>query len=90
MARSLVALDSMVVGIDITHYIKQLNARREKCSYAAAHFEALSQYLQKKYQFKQYTPPILVGYSFIATLVYATLAQSPSNTFRAYQHGLLT
>lgn len=81
MARSLVALDSMVVGIDITHYIKQLNASREKCSYSAAHFEALSQYLQKKYQFQQYTPPVLVGYSSGATLVYATLAQSPPNTF---------
>ena len=71
----------MVVGIDITHYIKQLNESREKCSYSAAHFEALSQYLQKKYQFQQYTPPVLVGYSSGATLVYATLAQSPPNTF---------
>lgn len=81
MAKSLVELDSMVVGIDITHYIKQLNASSEKCHYAAAHFEALSQYLQKKYKFQQYTPPVLVGYSSGATLVYATLAQSPPNTF---------
>ncbi len=81
MAKSLVELDSMVVGIDITHYIKQLNASSEKCSYSAAHFEALSQYLQKKYKFQQYTPPVLVGYSSGATLVYATLAQSPPNTF---------
>lgn len=81
MARSLVELDSMVVGIDITHYIKQLNAGSEKCIYSAAHFEALSQYLQKKYKFQQYTQPVLVGYSSGATLVYATLAQSPPNTF---------
>jgi len=81
MARSLVELDSMVVGIDITHYIKQLNVGSEKCIYSAAHFEALSQYLQKKYKFQQYTQPVLVGYSSGATLVYATLAQSPPNTF---------
>jgi type IV secretory pathway VirJ component len=81
MARSLAELDSMVVGIDITHYIKQLNASGDKCAYSAAHFEALSQYLQKKYNFMQYTPPVLVGYSSGATLVYATLAQSPPNTF---------
>lgn len=81
MARSLAGPDSMVVGIDITHYIKQLNASSEKCDYPAAHFEALSQYLQKKYKFTQYTLPVLVGYSSGATLVYATLAQSPPNTF---------
>lgn len=81
MAKSLVELDSMVVGIDITYYIKQLNASSDKCNYSAAHFEALSQYLQKKYKFLQYTPPVLVGYSSGATLVYATLAQSPPNTF---------
>ncbi len=81
MAKSLVGLESMVVGIDITHYIKQLNASNEKCTYSAAHFEALSQYLQKKYNFSQYMPPVLVGYSSGATLVYATLAQSPPNTF---------
>lgn len=81
MARSLAELDSMVVGIDITHYIKELNAGNEKCAYSAAHFEALSQYLQKKYRFPHYTLPVLVGYSSGATLVYATLAQSPPNTF---------
>jgi type IV secretory pathway VirJ component len=81
MARSLAELDSMVVGIDITHYIKQLNASNEKCVYAAAQFENLSQYLQKKLSFPGYRPPVLVGYSSGATMVYATLAQSPANTF---------
>ncbi|HXU92550.1 MAG TPA: AcvB/VirJ family lysyl-phosphatidylglycerol hydrolase [Gallionella sp.] len=81
MARSLAELDSMVVGIDITHYIKQLNAGSEKCAYPAAHFEELSQYLQKKYRFPHYTLPVLVGYSSGATMVYATFAQSPPNTF---------
>lgn len=81
MARSLAELDSMVVGIDITHYIRQLNVSRDKCAYAAAHFEELSQYLQKKYKFPHYTLPVLAGYSSGATLVYATLAQSPPNTF---------
>ena len=81
MAKSLAELDSMVVGIDITHYIKQLNISRDKCAYSAAHFEELSQYLQKKYKFQHYTLPVLAGYSSGATLVYATLAQSPPNTF---------
>lgn len=81
MARSLAELNGMVVGIDITRYIRQLNAGKEACVYPAAHFEALSQYLQKKYHFSHYTLPVLVGYSSGATMVYATLAQSPPNTF---------
>lgn len=81
MAKSLAELDSMVVGIDITHYITQLDHSSEKCAYSAAHFEELSQYLQKKYTFPQYMLPVLAGYSSGATLVYATLAQSPPNTF---------
>lgn len=42
MARALASLDSMVIGIDITHYIHQLNASKGNCSYSAAHFESLS------------------------------------------------
>lgn len=81
MARQLAQLDSLVVGIDITAYIKHLDAGGGKCTYAAAQFEALSQYLQKKYQLPRYRPPVLVGYSSGATLVYAVLAQAPPNTF---------
>jgi type IV secretory pathway VirJ component len=81
MARSLAESDSVVVGIDITHYIKHLNAGRGKCVYPAAHFEELSQYLQKKFKFPHYTLPVLAGYSSGAAMVYATLAQSPPNTF---------
>ena len=81
MARALAALDSMVVGIDISHYIKSLNATVGGCDYAAAHFEALSQYLQKKYDFGHYGLPVVAGYSSGATMAYTTLAQSPPNTF---------
>jgi hypothetical protein len=52
-----------------------------KCTYGAAQFEGLSQFLQKKLGFSHYIPPVLVGYSSGATMVYATLAQSPPNTF---------
>ena len=71
----------MVVGIDITHYILQLDTSGDKCTYAAAQFEGMSQYLQRKRGFTQYIPPVLVGYSSGATMVYSTLAQSPPNTF---------
>lgn len=82
MARALAALDALVIGIDITHYLKQLEGASDECSYPAADFEALSQYVQKRRNFSAYITPVLVGYSSGATLVYATLVQAPSTTFR--------
>jgi type IV secretory pathway VirJ component len=81
MARELATLDALVVGIDISHYLKQLGAAADKCSYPAADFEALSQFIQNKLNFPHYLTPVLVGYSSGATLVYATLVQAPTNTF---------
>ena len=82
MAEELATMDALVVGIDIRHYLRALAAAREPCSYPAADFEALSQWLQQRLGFPGYVPPVLAGYSSGATLVYATLAQSPPNTFR--------
>ena len=82
MARALTDLDALVAGIDITTYFKRLAAVKQACSYPAADFEGLSQYLLKHYDFPDYVEPVLAGYSSGATLVYATLVQAPPNTFR--------
>jgi len=82
MARELTSLDAIVVGIDITRYLKSLKSGGETCSYPAADFEALSKYVQKKLNFSRYSLPVLAGYSSGATLVYAVLAQAPPNTFQ--------
>jgi type IV secretory pathway VirJ component len=82
MARELAALGALVVGFDITHYLKQLDQASEHCAYPAADLELLSKYVQKKLGFPQYIAPVLVGYSSGATLVYAAVVQAPSNTFR--------
>jgi type IV secretory pathway VirJ component len=81
MARGLSSLDALVVGIDITSYLKRLAGSDDKCSYCAADFESLSKFVQKKLDFPRYVQPVLVGYSSGATLVYATLVQAPPNTF---------
>jgi type IV secretory pathway VirJ component len=81
MARAFAHLDSLVIGVDVTHYMHEAGAGAEKCTYAAADFEALGQYVQHKLGFPTFTPPVLVGYSSGATLVYATLAQAPVGTF---------
>ncbi len=82
MAKALVSLDTLVVGIDITHYLKEIARSAGTCTYAAADFEDLSHYLQKQLNLPRYLPPLLIGYSSGATLVYAVLAQAPQNTFQ--------
>jgi type IV secretory pathway VirJ component len=82
MAKALASLDAVVVGIDINHYLKELSVSSEECDYPAADFEMLSKFIQKKLDFPNYVPAILVGYSSGATLVYATLVQAPPDTFR--------
>ena len=82
MARELAALDALVVGVDITYYLKQLESSSGRCVYPAADFELLSKYVQKKFDYPEYLTPLLVGYSSGATLVYAAVVQAPSNTFQ--------
>src|SRR6185295_11586559 len=82
MAWILAGMDSVVAGIDLPHYLRQLAVSREACSYPAADLEALSKLIQKKLGFASYEAPVLVGYSSGATLVYAALVQAPPNTFR--------
>jgi type IV secretory pathway VirJ component len=81
MAKDIAGMDALVVGIDIRHYLRSLGRAPERCSYPAADFEALSQWVQRRLDFPRYIPPILMGYSSGATLVYATLAQAPPGTF---------
>lgn len=81
MARDIAGMDALVVGIDIRRYLTGLARSHERCSYPAADFEALSQWLQRRLNFPRYIPPILMGYSSGATLVYATLVQAPPGTF---------
>jgi type IV secretory pathway VirJ component len=83
MARQLAAMNTLVVGIDIIHYLKQLESADEKCSYPSGDFEMLSKYIQKKMGLPVYHVPILVGYSSGATLAYALAAQAPHGTFKA-------
>jgi type IV secretory pathway VirJ component len=82
MARSLASLNALVVGIDIEHYLGQLENSDEKCSYPAGDLEMLSKFIQQKHGYPEYITPILVGYSSGATLAYAILVQAPSNTFK--------
>jgi type IV secretory pathway VirJ component len=82
MARELAGLDALVIGIDIRTFLRSLERATEPCAYPAADLEALSKFVQKKLGYMEYVPPVLVGYSSGATLVYAVLVQAPAGTFR--------
>lgn len=81
-ARTLAKQGAVVVGIDINHYWSFVQKSTEPCVYLSEDFEALSRYLQTKYNFDAYHSPVLVGYGSGATLVYSLIAQSPNTTYR--------
>jgi type IV secretory pathway VirJ component len=82
MASNVAREGAFVIGIDIRNYLKNVESAFTPCCYPAADFEDISLSLQKRYKFRQYFKPILIGYSSGATLVYGILAQAPSNTFK--------
>jgi type IV secretory pathway VirJ component len=82
MAKTLTGRGAVVAGVDIRHYLQQLDKSPEKCASPATDLENLSRYLQEKLAFTQYIEPTLVGYSSGATLVYAALAEAPDGSFK--------
>lgn len=82
MARILAGMDAAVAGISTPHLLRQIARSNETCSYPASDLETLGKIVERRYGFEHYVPPVLVGYSSGATLVYAALAQAPPATFR--------
>jgi type IV secretory pathway VirJ component len=85
MARALRDAGAVVIGADIRHYLASLGETAARpgapCQMIAADFEGLSHQVQKEIGMREYHVPVLVGYSSGATVVYATLVQSPPGTF---------
>jgi type IV secretory pathway VirJ component len=81
MARHLMDLDALVVGIDIRRYLTTVNATAKACRSFAVDFEGLAHEVEQRLKLADYLPPVLVGYSSGATLAYATAVQAPKGTF---------
>lgn len=81
MAQRLRDLGALVVGIDIRTFLKGLESSSERCAYPAGDLEELSRAVQVRWRLPSYLPPILVGYSSGATLVYGAIASAPAETF---------
>ena len=82
MAQLLSEKGAIVAGIDVRHYLHELEQASEKCVSLAGDFENLSHFVQSRLKLKRYVQPTLVGYSSGATLVYATLAEAPESLFK--------
>ena len=74
-------MNSLVIGVDILQYFKDLRERTDECYNVAADFVQLASLIEKKYDFPDYIPPVIMGYSSGATLVYGILAQERPGTF---------
>jgi type IV secretory pathway VirJ component len=81
MARHLLEENAAVVGIDIRRYRNSVNAPGAGCKSFAVDFEGLAHDVERRLKLADYLPPILVGYSSGATLVYATVVEAPKGTF---------
>jgi type IV secretory pathway VirJ component len=85
MAHALADLGAVVIGVNVQEYLGSLRRAAQRpdapCQMIAADFEALSHQVQKEIGMSEYLVPVLVGYSSGASVVYATLAQSPPGTF---------
>jgi type IV secretory pathway VirJ component len=82
LAESLAAQGNLVAGIDFSHYRESLQHATEACVSPDSDLENLSHYLQSKLAIKDYLEPVLVGAGSGATLVYATLVDSPEGLFK--------
>ncbi len=69
--------NSLVAGIDITHYLRRTAAANSACIYSAGDLQGLGQALEAKYGYDHYVEPVLIGYSSGATLAYGALVQGP-------------
>jgi type IV secretory pathway VirJ component len=80
-AESFSEMNTLVIGVDILRYYKDLRQRPDDCYNVAADFVQLATVIEKKYNFADYKPPLIMGYSSGATLVYGILAQARPGTF---------
>ncbi len=80
MARRL-ASHLVVIGVSLPALRRDAVENPDTCWYPAGDLEELSHAAQRLLNIPEYHPPILVGYSSGATLVYAALAAAPPGTF---------
>lgn len=82
MAQRLADKGAVVAGVDVRHYLAELEKSTAACVAPANDLEELSRELKSKLGFDGQMQPTLVGYSSGATLVYAALAEARAGVFK--------
>ena len=83
LASALADDGSLVLGVDLPAYLKQMISIKDKCSLPGAHIEEMSDWMQRNQQLKEFSNPVLIGDGTGATFAYAVDAQAPKGTFAA-------
>jgi type IV secretory pathway VirJ component len=83
LASALADDGSLVLGVDLPAYLKQMISIKDKCSLPGAHIEEMSDWMQRNQQLKEFSNPVLIGDGTGATFAYAIDAQAPKGTFTA-------
>ncbi len=81
LARALAADGALVFGVDLPAYLKEMISIKDECSFPAAHFEEMSDWMQRHQQVKNFSYPLLIGDGAGASFAYAVDAQAPKGTF---------
>jgi type IV secretory pathway VirJ component len=80
-AREFARGGSVVAGVDILRYYKHLRSLNTECYHVFSDFVELATAVERRCGFASYVPPVIMGYSSGATLVYGILAQARPGTF---------
>ncbi len=81
MARTLVAQQALVIGIDLPPLLQTLASDGDACVLPAGDLDNLSRFVQAYAQLRDYRAPVLVGYEAGGALAYAALSQAGTGTF---------
>ena len=81
LTSALAADGAMVFGVDLPAYMKEMISIKDECSFPAAHFEEMNDWMQRHLQLKNFSYPLLIGDGAGASFAYAVDAQAPKGTF---------
>lgn len=82
MAGYMTDADTLVLGIDMAVFTRNLGSYGKSCFYLAGVLQDTARAVEKQLDLKDYVEPMVVGYSAGATMAYAAVAGSPPNTFK--------
>lgn len=74
--------DTLVLGIDLAVFTRNLGSYGKSCLYLAGVLQETARSIEKQLALKDYIEPMVVGYSAGSTMAYAAVAGSPPNTFK--------